>query len=245
MFERYLGAQTHRSTGKRVLIALSVLLHLVVVALVIIWSFFHVAEVTPPPLTVTFFTAAAPPPPPPPPPPAGRKTATPKMPRPPVVQPTEVKPLVQPKTPEPVEDDQGDDDEDGVEGGVVGGVKGGVVGGVIGGAVGGVKGGVLGDAPPPPPVKPKNVPAHTLDAQVVFRPTPHLPQAVLLQHRNVGELVFVAKVCIDREGKVFEINVIQGIAGGDDAVLSTVRQWRYKPQPIPVCFIANWVFTVE
>lgn len=240
MFERYVQAQGRRSTAKRLLIAGSVLIHAALIALLIVWSFFRVEEVQPPPLTITFFAAT--PPPPPPPPPAGKKAATIKVPRPPVVQPTEVKPLVQPKTSELVEDEGDEADE---EGGVAGGVAGGVKGGVVGGVIGGVSGGVVGSPLPPPPVKPKNVPAHALDAQVIFRPDPHLPEVVKTQRRGMGEVMFTAKVCIDREGKVFEIHVLQGIAGADEAILATIRQWRYKPQPIPLCFIANWVFTVE
>jgi protein TonB len=154
---------------------------------------------------------------------------------------TDVQPLVQPKQPEK-EEDEGEGEEGGVEGGVAGGVAGGVVGGVVGGVLGGVVGGTGPVAPPPP--KPKNVPPHALDNQVLFHPDPHVPDIIKSQRKGTTAN-FVAKVCIDQKGAVFQVNVLNGIPGADEGIVATVRQWRYKPQPIPVCFVANFVFTFE
>ncbi|MSP61297.1 MAG: hypothetical protein EXR72_13320 [Myxococcales bacterium] len=109
--------------------------------------------------------------------------------------------------------------------------------------IGGVLGGTPTEAPPPP--KPKNIPAHQLDTEVIYRPDPHLPEAIKAQRKGSGEATFTAKVCVGMDGKVSNISVLTGIPGADDAILATIRQWKYKPQPIPVCFIANWVFTIE
>ena len=38
---------------------------------------------------------------------------------------------------------------------------------------------------------------------------------------------------------------ISGIKDADEDIVSTIRKWQYKAQPIPVCFVANWVFAIE
>jgi len=63
---------------------------------------------------------------------------------------------------------------------------------------------------------------------------PHLPEAV--KARYVCDVVTGSyKVCIDQSGAIGSVSVIQGIAGADDVITGTVRQWRYKPQAIPIC----------
>src|SRR5262249_40870203 len=121
MFDRYV-AQTKPSWRRRALIIASGALHAVALVVMIIWSFLHVEEIAPPALSLTFFSAAPPPPPPPPPPKASstphvERKVTPKVTPTQVVQPTEIKPVVQPKKEEPP------DEEDGEEGGEEGGVK--------------------------------------------------------------------------------------------------------------------------
>ncbi|HEX2571679.1 MAG TPA: hypothetical protein VH877_19115 [Polyangia bacterium] len=121
----------------------------------------------------------------------------------------------------------------------------------------------------PSDARPKNVP-HELDpAEVLYHVDPHLPdnvtadlvsrkkvEAPLVSHLCVdkggplwtptcGEAIFFAKVCIAQSGNVFRVDVLQGIPGADDAIRKAIFQWRYKPQPIPVCFPARWIFQVQ
>jgi hypothetical protein len=96
-----------------------------------------------------------------------------------------------------------------------------------------------------PAGKPKNVAARTLDNQQMFHPDPHLPEIVRIQRRGTGDARFAAKVCVNNEGKVFQVNVISSIPGGDDAIVNTIKQWTYKQQPVSVCFVANIVYDLQ
>jgi serine/threonine-protein kinase len=96
-----------------------------------------------------------------------------------------------------------------------------------------------------PPQKPKNVSARTLDSQQVFHPDPHLPEIVRIQRKGTGDARFAAKVCIGNDGKVFQVNVLASIPGADDAIVNTIKQWTYKPQPVSVCTVQNIVFDLQ
>src|SRR5262249_24964224 len=131
----------------------------------VVYSFWHVDELSPPTVTVTFMSAA-PPPPPPPPPPKKHASNKPKTKPVEVVQPKPVE-IVQPKEvkeePKPEEEEE---DEDGAEeGGEEGGVKGGVVGGVKGGVVGGMVGSSAVDTGPP-----KFLPPNVAAMQLAINP---------------------------------------------------------------------------
>jgi hypothetical protein len=64
--------QTRRPTKLRsAVIGVAALFHGALIAAGVVYSYWHVDELTPPTLRVTFIAAAPPPPPPPPPPPAG------------------------------------------------------------------------------------------------------------------------------------------------------------------------------
>ncbi|MDB4964542.1 MAG: Serine/threonine protein kinase PrkC, regulator of stationary phase [Myxococcales bacterium] len=93
-----------------------------------------------------------------------------------------------------------------------------------------------------PAQKPKNVNAHTLDSQQISHADPHLPEIVRIQRKGTGDARFAAKVCINNEGRVYQVNVLQSIPGADDAVVNAIKQWSYKPQPVSVCFVANIIF---
>jgi hypothetical protein len=41
------------------------------------------------------------------------------------------------------------------------------------------------------------------------------------------------------------VNVLSSIPGGDDAIVSTIKQWTYKPQPVSVCTVQNIVFDLQ
>src|SRR5262249_25909472 len=185
-----------------------------------------------PPLTLL---SAAPPPPPPPPPPAGRKTVE-RKPKPTKVvqQPTEIPKLVQPPLEKPEEREE-DSDQDGVEGGVPGGVPGGVVGGVVGGVLGA----------PPPQAPPKVVASFVLEGQRLSAPDPRLPDSILSAHPG-QQLKAVYRICVLQDGHISDITVITPLPGGDPAIIEQLkRTWIYKPQPLPVCTIRNFVFNIK
>ena len=230
MFDRYVQG-TKPSWKRRAVLTVSLALHAIAVVVLVVYSFIHVEEITPPALSLTFFSA--PPPPPPPPPPAAHHKEVKPHPKVVPTQPTVIPQLVQPK--EEPEDDSSDDGE---EGGVEGGVAGGVAGGVVGGVVGGVGAGTG-------PVKPKNVPPYMLDQQKISGDAPHLPDIVKIQRKGTGDAIFMAKICIDQSGRVSQISVIQGIPGADQSILATLRTWKYKPQPLPICSMSRFVFSIN
>jgi protein TonB len=237
MFDRYVADKKRKRPLLYAAFVGSTVLEAGLIIFFIIYSFIHVDEVQPPPLTVQFVNSAPPPPPPPPPPKAANKPKTPpKVPK-PVMQPNEVPKFIQPKTaPEPPEEK----DTGNAEGGMEGGVEGGVAGGVVTGA----------PPPPPkeepkPPPKPKVVPAILIKKDKISSgDDPHLPDVVKAQRR--GSVVSGSyKVCIGQTGSISSVDVMQGIPGADDTIISTVRQWRYKPQAIPICFIQYFEFHIE
>jgi serine/threonine protein kinase len=100
-------------------------------------------------------------------------------------------------------------------------------------------------APMLPAQKPKNVAAHTLDAQQLYHPDPHLPEIVFIQRRGTGDARFTAKFCVNNDGKVYQVSVLQSIPGADDAIVNTMKQWTYKAQPVSVCTVQNLVFDLQ
>ena len=117
----------------------------------------------------------------------------------------------------------------------MGGVAGGVEGGKLGGAVGGVVGAPINGGAPTP-VKPKKVPPHVLNRERTHEVRPVMP--ALVRDRYRGQTVrVVVIVCVQEDGSVdtAHTRIVSGVPGYDDAVLAAVRQWRYNPQPIPIC----------
>lgn len=235
MFDRYVAAKKRKRPLLYAAFVGSAVLMASTIVGFIIYSFINVEEVQPPPLTVQFIATAPPPPPPPPPPKAAvKKQVTPKTPPKPVVQPTQVPQIIQPKTePEPPEEK----DTGGSEG-VPGGVEGGVAGGVVG-------------APPPvqkeepkPPPKPKIVPAILIKKDALYKPDPHLPDVVKAQRRG-STVTGSYKLCIGQTGAISSVEVVTSIPGADDPIMATLREWKYKPQAIPICFIQFLEFQVE
>ena len=74
---------------------------------------------------------------------------------------------------------------------------------------------------------------------------PHLPAAVVGARRGLGESSFTARLCVDQSGAVSSVTVLAGIPGADADIVATLRGWRYRPQPIPVCFVSQFVFDVR
>ncbi len=248
MFDRYVVEQTKPSWKRRALMIASIGLHGLAAIALVVWSFFHVEEIAPPALSLTFFSA--PPPPPPPPPPAAKHKSDVKKTQPvdhKMVQPDPTKTLIQPKDDKPVEKDEPEEDgaqEGGEEGGEEGGVKGGVIGGVKGGVVGGVVGsnGTDMKAKAPPP---KTVAGFTLIAQQISHPDPHLPEWVKNQHHE-PIVKGMYKVCIRNDGHISDVTPMTSINGADQTIGDQIRtSWVYKPQPVPVCFIAALTFKLQ
>ncbi len=218
----------HRTHQSRTL-PVSLALHLIAVAVVVLVPLFVANQMPEPSTSVkAFFTEplAAPAPPPPPPPPAPRPEHAQKVTPKPVSQPKFVAPVDVPQEVKPEESlDQGSDV--GVAGGVEGGVPGGVVGGVVGG---------LPDAPAPPAQQAVRVGGQIKEPKKVKDVKPVYPD-IAKQARVQG--VVILECTISPQGKVSEVKLLRGIPLLNEAAMEAVRQWVYTPTllngvPVPV-----------
>jgi protein TonB len=230
-----------RAGRRRFWYAASIALHAAVITAGIVYSFWHIEELSPPLLKLTFLSAA--PPPPPPPPPAGggatqRKRPTIK-PR-PVVQP---KPdLVQPReTPKEEPKEEPKPQQQAEAGGTVGGKVGGTIGGTVGGTIGGTVGGTVGGTPGASKFLPPNMGA----AQKISGADPPFPPAM----RRPGAVYHVlVRIYVSAAGTVDKIVLMKGADRQlDDGVLSTVKSWRFRPytangMAIPFSYLATFEF---
>ena len=118
--------------------------------------------------------------------------------------------------------------EEGVEGGVVGGVPGGVLGGVLGGTG---TGPVMDYDSAPRPIK-------------ITRP--QYPQEAFVKKI---EGTVVVEILIDSQGRVVRARVIQSVPLLDAAALQTVYQWVFQPavkhgRPVPTIAHAPVAFRI-
>lgn len=93
-----------------------------------------------------------------------------------------------------------------------------------------------------PSVRPRIVPAVMIKKDKISGDEyPHLPEDVKLA--NAGSVVTGSyKVCIGKSGNIEDVQTVNGIPGADHSIMTMVRTWRYKPQPIPICFIQFFEF---
>lgn len=218
---------THK-TRQGMTLPVSVAIHAVLIAAVLIVPLLTSEELPEPTAAVrAFFVDApsAPPPPPPPPPPAPKAPTTPKAPPKPVTE--------QPNFTAPIEVPEEIAPEDGLDLGVEGGVPGGVEGGVPGGVVGGVVGG-LPDAPPPQQAV--RVGGQIKEPKKLKNINPTYPD-IAKQARVQG--VVILECTISPQGKVTDVKLLRGIPLLDQAAIDAVKQWVYTPTllngvPVPV-----------
>lgn len=113
-------------------------------------------------------------------------------------------------------------------------------------APGGLEGGGGAEpSGPPPALPPEVVPASVLAKQCVRCTPPSLPA----HHRRPGVAVsLVVRMCLDETGRPVHVSLVEGFArDANEAVLSTVRTWLYRPYmsprgPAPVCTRLRFVF---
>jgi protein TonB len=215
---------------------LSIAIHLLVVAAIVIVPLVVGDQVLPATTDAVraFFVSppdVALPPPPPPPPPAGARAlkAAPAVPQ-PSSEAKFVAPIEVPDTLQP---------EESIDLGVEGGVPGGVEGGVPGGVVGGVVGGLPTDVAPPPEAKPIRVGGLVQAPKLVTRVDPVYPELARAA-RTTALLVLEATVGPD--GRVRDVAIIRGQPIFNEPAVAAVKQWRYQPfllNGVPVPFIVT------
>lgn len=265
MFENLLIAQKPRHPGRaRVVLGLSVSLHVVLVLFLIIQGFWTIEKLDPPNRTLTL--ALAPPlPPPPAPAKASKKIPPPKITKKivkRVVKPVDLTQPVVPKKADPDVQVVVVDMSEGVEGGLGEGLPGGMSTGAASAmldSMGGMAPGGMLDAPPPPPPRrmappppPKQVPPKAVEQQRISGDTHVEPDRVTKEKMVLAgesKLVFIAKMCLNSHGNVASTNVLRssGYPMYDQKILSTVRQWRYQPflidgKAVAVCSAVTFVY---
>lgn len=88
------------------------------------------------------------------------------------------------------------------------------------------------------------VPAVRILKEAIVRPDPHLPDPVKARLR--GQVVTASyKLCVAEDGSVNRAEVLRGIPGADETILNVVAGWRYKPQPVPICFIQFFEYHIS
>jgi protein TonB len=259
-FESYLDTARGKRRSKRTLtLPVSIAVHVVVLAAVLVVPMLTFDELPEPVMTgaIRAFIVEAAPPPPPPPPPAAmapRPVTAPKIEK--VKVPVETPKFVAPiETPREVPKQEVVDsglgageaggEPGGVEGGVAGGTEGGVVGRTLGGVPGGELGGTLGGVvgapvveatPEPRPAGPVRVGGQIKAPAKVRNVAPAYPP--MARHARVEGTV-ILEATIDAQGRVTGVKVLRGIPLLDDAAVDAVRQWVYSPTtlngtPVPV-----------
>lgn len=235
-FEAFLTQDKAKPTAKRsLLISASLIAHGALLTAGVIYSFWHVDELSPPTVTVTFLQNA---PPPPPPPAAKKKRSDSKR---------VTREVTQPKPNEitqPVKEEKKEDDDDGVEGGVEGGVAGGVVGGVGTGAPPPAN---EPPPPPPPPAQPKNVPPAVGMKQLAINPRVAPYNLVMPPNYPSGmRLWALTRICVNPSGNVMGVSLVKGMDPKlDGQLLSRIRSWKFNPyvtegRAIPFCFTLRY-----
>ena len=231
LFGDVVHPSSHIGGRKRFTLPLSLFVHGLVLAAVILVPLMASDELPAPRTEVIFPAAVAPPPPPPEPPnPAvARRLVTEVMPAAiPTEAPTGIAPAtgLEPDVPPGIE----------VEGGLPNVIEG-------SGAVGFVE----PPPPPPPPTKPTRVssgmtpPVKVRDAQPVYSTTARLA--------HVDGTVILEAV-IAANGHVAEVRVLRSIPLLDQAAVDAVRQWVYSPAllsgvPVPVVVTVTVTFTLK
>lgn len=241
MFDQLDTKGTKRSGA--VLISFGLQCALVVVALVVpLLNYYEI------PLTDLSAMLVAPPPPPPPPPPPVEVQVRRVIP-----QQFQSDVITQPQAiPDKVAIIENQQQPTGIAG-VVGGV------GTGGGALGGVLGGIISStpsvAPPPPPPPPvKKAPPKRIrvggavqQARMLRRVNPVYPP--LAKSARIQGTVQLSAV-IGKDGRIQELNVINGHPMLIQSALQAVQQWQYKPTllngvPVEVATQVNVNFTLS
>lgn len=96
----------------------------------------------------------------------------------------------------------------------------------------------------PSPASVGLLPAIQIRKEAIELPTPHLPNFVKARLR--GQVITARyKICLAEDGTPSGIDVVQGITDADEEIIRVVSGWRFKPQPVPICFMQNFEYHIE
>ncbi|WP_146140854.1 hypothetical protein [Haliangium sp. UPWRP_2] len=96
----------------------------------------------------------------------------------------------------------------------------------------------------PSPASVGLLPAVQIKKEAIERTDPHLPDVVKARFR--GQVVTARyKICLAEDGTTSGVDVVQGIAEADEEIIRVVSGWRFKPQPVPICFLQTFEYHIE
>lgn len=104
-----------------------------------------------------------------------------------------------------------------------------------------VKEGSGGETPKPQPIR--KVPSPQPD-QWLEQQTPGLPDDVKMRLRGTGEK-WIAVLCAGVDGRITQIQERHNIVGAEEVIRAGVSRWRLKPQSVPICFPVIIDYTIE
>ena len=109
------------------------------------------------------------------------------------------------------------------------------------------------EPPPSPPARPaaeavpgfKNVPPHMFEVWAVEQPVPRLTDATKQHYAGKTPLlVGLYTLCVATNGSVVNVKTISSVPESNDSIVATLEQWKFRPQPIPVCSLVKLEFEV-
>lgn len=252
MFEQSFVDGTGK-TNKSWTVMVSFGFQILLIAVAVLIPLYYIEEL--PKTQLSAMLVAPPPPPPPPPPPAPAPVKVVKT----IPRQFDAGKLMAPKQiPKEIAVIKEDELPPPMSGAV--GVVGGVPGGVPGGTPGGVMGGIIGSAPPPPPPPPavKEVPkpatpqrvrvgGNVQSAKLVQQPKPLYPP--LAKQARIQGVVRLNAV-IGKDGRIINLQVVQGHPLLTQSALDAVKNWVYQPtllngEPVEVVTQIDVNFTLS
>ncbi len=92
---------------------------------------------------------------------------------------------------------------------------------------------------PAPQPDPKVVRSTLIEKDRLTEVVPHLPDAVKREH--CGKTLHSSyKLCVALNGTINSVSIIDPVPGANYAIIDALYRWKYKPQPVPVCFVQHF-----
>lgn len=85
---------------------------------------------------------------------------------------------------------------------------------------------------------------HRWPKEKIFAPDPHLPEQVKTG-RACSRVFGVYELCIQPDGSISSVEPVQSIQGADDALMGTLKTWRFKPLSRRTCFRQQLDFLID
>ena len=58
---------------------------------------------------------------------------------------------------------------------------------------------------------------------------------MVMTNHHGEKVVGTYKICVNKDGKVYDVTTVASISGADGEIMGTLKTWTYKPQTGNVC----------